>query len=96
MKLKLLSLFLRALRVHLEVSVHGQMWGWAVGRGWRVLGVGGVSPLPACIPTGAPGLDPIVYIENPFSAPEWMTNPGSLPHTPTKLKPINHVRHDAL
>lgn len=84
MKLKLLSLFLRALRIHLELSVYGQMWGWAVGRGCR--GFGGGSPLLACIPTGALGLDPIVYIENPFSAPEWMTNPGSLPHTPDQIK----------
>lgn len=57
------------------------LWGGAV-EGLE----GGGSPLLACIPTGALGLDPIVYIENPFSAPEWMTNPGSLPHTPDQIK----------
>lgn len=70
------------------------MWGGAVGRGCEEEEDGGWG-CQARIPTGALGLDPIVYIENLFSAPEWMTNPGALPH-PNKLKPINHIRHDEL
>lgn len=64
------------------------MWGGAVGRGCEEEegGGGGVpAPLPACIPTGALGLEPIVYIENLFSAPEWMTNPRALP-PPEQIK----------
>lgn len=85
MKLKLISLFLRALRVHLKLSVPWADVGMGCGEGLERVWGGG-SPLLACIPTGALGLDPIVYIENPFSAPEWMTNPGSLPHTPDQIK----------